>query len=295
MKKTTSGSAPLSGRCVAGTRSGTLMKSISMLVGLGVMGQSVAYGGPPSEQLAAPTPMARQASTGFDGETVFRGIFFGTGPVAGMLPELWGTSFATHRSNMASVKLDSARLARRSEEEMKQIGVSEKAAARLTALIEQAATGAGNEGAAPSTDWSSQLQTAFMDSIREAEPSFFSRFGADLQSGDVVRVDGAMREGARLLLEHLGGDSLRPGPEGVFDDAFRVDNGYQAGEAVHAAINVSAVVGVAAAVAVVFMFTVLIVFIPVAPGEESLLTGSGTSLQWDMSMNHFTQRLKAAP
>ena len=39
--------------------------------------------------LALPMRVALAQTPGYDGETIFRGLFFGVGPVADVLPELW--------------------------------------------------------------------------------------------------------------------------------------------------------------------------------------------------------------
>jgi SdpC family antimicrobial peptide len=95
------------------------------------------------------------AAARYDGETIFRGVLLGDGPVAKLFPEFWG------RAQLASYQKLAAE--RGSQE---------------------------------------QLATAkqqIIDMLRTQDPTFFNRFGSEMQSGDPIRIQQAITEaGSRL-------------------------------------------------------------------------------------------------
>ena len=86
----------------------------------------------------------------YDGETIFRGLVLGDGPVAKLFPEIWQ---------------DPQVLAYRQRAD--QQSTPEQRSAARQKLI---------------------------DLLRVQDPTFFSRFGTEIQSGDPVRVEGALTE-----------------------------------------------------------------------------------------------------
>ncbi|WP_246356685.1 sporulation delaying protein family toxin [Pyxidicoccus fallax] len=126
----------------AGRSAVSLMLSGLMLVG-----------GPGCGGGMGPDDSRQAARVAYDGETVFRGVLFGLGPVGSALPEIWEEPHA------ASVLRNPDRSA---------------AAAALADKI--------------------------VARIQQQDPSFFGRFGADIQSGDHLRVSSALKEAGDVTL-----------------------------------------------------------------------------------------------
>jgi hypothetical protein len=127
-----------------------------------------------------------------DGATVFRGVFFGEGPTAQRLPELWGESAVQQRMAMTKSPEQLALQLETAIARMKADGWSEDVVARAEQALESVRSGQSIPDVQP-TDIST-FRELMIAQIAAADPAFFDRFGADMQSGDHLRVEHAMTE-----------------------------------------------------------------------------------------------------
>jgi SdpC family antimicrobial peptide len=175
---------------------------------------------------------ASPTSQPYDGETVFRGVLLGDGPVAKMFPEIWS----------------SPQLAPYLERAEQQTSAKELAAAKQK----------------------------IVDLVRTQDPTFFNRFGTEMQSGDHIRIQQAITEaGSRLKKEASAAALASPQvlPE--------VD------------IDTEAYLYVAAAIAVFLIAAAAIVIVIVADDPNPNLAAS--NLQRDVYVDLIAQRLVPRP
>jgi SdpC family antimicrobial peptide len=127
-----------------------------------------------------------------DGETVFRGIFFGEGDVGAQLPEMWGDDVAQQR---AAITKSPELLAQQLEQaiaRMKASGWSDSVVARAQEALDMVRSGQSLQDTTPVE--MSTLRDLMVARMDERDPTFFSRFAADMQSGDHLRVERAMND-----------------------------------------------------------------------------------------------------
>ena len=136
----------------------------------------------------------------YSGEQLFRGIYFGEGPVATQLPQ-----FAERRRKAELDLNDKAAMAirlRQVSAEIRATGGGDKLAAHFDALAKQADTSKlfledSSKVTAAAHVASRQEQT--MRSIRARDPLYFERFAQDVQSGDHLKVEQAYTDGRKLI------------------------------------------------------------------------------------------------
>lgn len=164
----------------------------------------------------------------YDGETIFRGLILGDGPVAKLFPEIWQ---------------DPQVLAYRQRAE--QQNSAEQIAAARQKLIH---------------------------TLRGQDPTFLSRFGTEMQSGDPVRVEGALTELSSRFANELS--------KSVSSDGF-----YQ-----YKDVALDEYVEVAAVLAVVLFVAAFIILEP-GPGKG---VNANSHLQRDALVRLITERLGPA-
>jgi hypothetical protein len=137
-----------------------------------------------------------------DGESIFRGVFFGQGPVASLFPETWEGRRAAPTGplvNEAMVSALSAQIDRMTSE-----GRPKAAIQRLTTLRAQLQDGSFDAAALrASADYDAVLADAkfeqLVSAMKSADPTVFASFGAEVQSGDHVRVQAAFLRAQKSL------------------------------------------------------------------------------------------------
>jgi hypothetical protein len=202
----------------------TLTRSLSC-VALALTGSLLAgacSGTAPTSEEPSELGSAQQAlSERFDGETLLRGVFFGRGPVAALLPEIWGK---------APLAQEDAAEAFRSGIKGLESGPDGRPDEELLRLIES-----GQSPAAQKADEASKLA---ISRLVEEDPEFLGRFEKGMYSGDPVLVSSTVAEAAKRLSEILEVEIIRdPGRYG--SDWFINEN---------IAINVNAALNVNVAV-----------------------------------------------
>lgn len=110
---------------------------------------------------------------GFSDEDLFRGVLFGVGPVAKQLPEIWG--------NPTLLTQLAAELATRDEVAAQKKQHKAEIESRLNAVFQPG--------------WESRAQEVcdgIQTRIKEVDPTFMTRFGDSLRSGDQVKIQSAL-------------------------------------------------------------------------------------------------------
>jgi hypothetical protein len=161
---------------------------------------SVACSGPTDTGEPKATVPARQ-----DGATVFRGIFFGEGPSAQRLPELWGDSVVQQRVAMTKSPDQLAHQLETAIARMKADGWSENVVSRAEQALELVRSGKSFPDAQPGDI--ATFRDLMIAQIAASDPTFFDRFGSEMQSGDHLRVERAMTDAegkVRGAVETLG-------------------------------------------------------------------------------------------
>jgi SdpC family antimicrobial peptide len=232
--------------------------AVGLLAGL-VMSQSgcgaadgsdptgTATGGAALSTAAAPTHAP------YDGETILKGIFLGQGPVAKLLPEVWDNPEVLEMRDEAR-RMTPAQMADRFEASagLLRSGGDAEHADQLVGMAGRLRAGTVNPDdvtrAMPELDEAAGVQ-ALLDSVREADPQFFTRFAADMQSGDHLRLEGAMVAAADMLMRSSPIEVGTPGKERGKDCFYPVVGvavavGYVAVWAVAAVAQVAAIYNV---------------------------------------------------
>jgi hypothetical protein len=137
-----------------------------------------------------------------DGESIFRGVFFGQGPVASLFPETWEgrkAALAGPLVNEALIGALSAQIDRMTSERGPTAVIQ-----RLTTLRAQLQDGTLDAAALrASADYDTVLAEAkferLMSAMKSADPTLFASFGAEMQSGDHARVQAAFLRAQKSL------------------------------------------------------------------------------------------------
>jgi len=133
----------------------------------------------------APLPAAR------DGASLFRGVFFGEGDAARQLPELWGDHAVQQRAALTKSPELMAQQLQSAIARMKAAGWSDDVIGRAQDALDVLQS--GQPLPAMSVDVST-IRDLIVARLAESDPTFLERFGADMQSGDRLRVERALTE-----------------------------------------------------------------------------------------------------
>ena len=137
----------------------------------------------------------------YSGVDTFKGIFFREGPAAEAVAPLWT---AKAQETPQSTKQQIAQL-EHAIAQMKQEGWSEALISKAQAALDTLRAGGQLQEA--SVDEVTVARDLLVARIAETDPTFFDRFGGDMQSGDHLRVEAAMAEASaqlRAALNTLG-------------------------------------------------------------------------------------------
>jgi hypothetical protein len=150
--------------------------------------------GSPDPSDPASTDEAAVRASRAAGVDVFRGVMFGSGSVGAKL-SIW-TPEARAQASAVPPAVQITRL-ETAIAQMNAAGWSSDAVAQAQAALDMIRKG----GALPSADAKMQaIQEDFIvKQIGTMDPTFFDRFGAEMQSGNPVRVDAAFKEANTLL------------------------------------------------------------------------------------------------
>jgi hypothetical protein len=139
-----------------------------------------------------------EAAPLYDGETIFRGLFFGAGPVAQYLPEVWENPFVIEARadalRASSAQSAAAKLERTSAD---LAAAGEMAHATQAADIAKQLRGLPPDhllAAAQPADIQ-RAQDEMIAFIQSTDPTFLGRFGHTLQSGDRIAIAQILSEG----------------------------------------------------------------------------------------------------
>jgi hypothetical protein len=239
-----------------------ISKSLRSIVVVGMAGIAVSATACSGTADPGPSTTEGRASARFDGETLFRGIFFGKGPVAERLPEYWGAEAVAQRAKITNSPEVAAQKLEAAIAQMK----SEGWAPAIISQAEQTLSDIRSGQPIPEAELSDTalVQELVMARIAESDPTFFSRFAGDMQSGSHVRVGLAIDEASARFRDGM-------------NRVFASDS--------HAKIPVVGPVVVAVALAVVAV-AVLVVFVEDQPSS------SHSRLQHDVAVDTLTVRLQ---
>jgi hypothetical protein len=170
-----------------------------------------ACGSAPSSEASSDEAATRAAPA--SGVDVFKGVLLGSGPVAAKL-SIWSpearAQAATLPASVQIAKLESA------IPKMKAAGWSEGAIARAEKALQQLRQG----GAMPQIDETTRAEQEdfVVAQLAKTDPTFFQRFGVEMQSGDPVRVEAAFKE-ARTLLQAMAPNTALSSAKGGDGDS----------------------------------------------------------------------------
>jgi hypothetical protein len=139
----------------------------------------------------------------YTGQPLFQGVFFGVGPVAQLVPELYQQTVPTNQLP-ANVTLIVSNLTA-------QAGIlnSNGYPADATKLLRLAQRMSSLPTNTPPATLDSSVQSNIMAQIALSDPTFFGRFATNMQSGNEVFVSASVKEGADRLWQYIDtvGDS----------------------------------------------------------------------------------------
>lgn len=221
------------------------------------------------------TPREVPASgTPYSGEQIFSGIFFGQAPVSALFPEIYANPAFSSDGGLTQTQI--AMELRNKETELNALGETELAnlAGETATILETNPGLPTNPATALNLD--PTFKSGVLASIASADPTFFSRFGSDMQSGNPVLVRGAMIEAAELYLDAWAVNTTLPPPGGR--------QSYDTGVVVAVAL-----VAIAAAVVAIAVATVAIVV------TNDIAHPGGGTLAFDQAVALFAARLGPPP
>ncbi len=165
-------------------------------------------GGGSSTTPASTQTQNNQAQAAFDGATIMRGVYFGMGPAATMLPEIWANGQADQIRNriMAMAPGELADQLDRAANQLREEGQSAVAdhTSQIAAALRSGAI-TPSQLDKPTTD-ASRIAKAESTIARIAaeDPTFFPRFLVAMRSGNPARVESALRSGAAKIASFAG-------------------------------------------------------------------------------------------
>lgn len=197
------------------------------------------------------TAQAKQAL--YSGEDVFQGLFFGVGPGAKLLPEVWDNPDYLARLERCATSKTTAQIAadiHTAAESLK--ATSPEAAAQLETMSQAVAHGELTKSAQNGAERNA-LASVVTERLKAGDRSFFLRFGADMQSGNQARVDRALRSVTTKMIASVatanGVDTASLRGDGLYGwwatSTVAVQAFYVAAYAAVAAVAVAVVVGLA--------------------------------------------------
>ena len=151
--------------------------------------------GSPSMHGDEETPTASvELAPQFDGEDILRGVLFGQGPVATRIPEhAKALEEALFRPQTIPVKTIAAQLHQHAAQLEKAGALSEQVARIRERASELERSPDTLVTSAVTKDVLLARADALIARIRQAHPSFFQQFAIEMQSGDRVRIDAALK------------------------------------------------------------------------------------------------------
>jgi len=220
-----------------------------------------------------------EAAPLYDGATIFRGLFFGAGPVAKYLPEVWESPFVIEARadavRASSAQSAAARLERTSAD---LAAAGEVAHAAQAAVIAKQLRGLPPDHLlAPAQPADLQrAQDEMIAFIQSTDPTFLDRFGHTMQSGDRVAIAQILSEGSAFLSKATATDPsfTAPGQGG---------NGLFLGPVAVYAVAVAVIAVAVAATYVYYWFGI---------PADGLVNGSG--LQRDVIVDRLADRLSVS-
>jgi SdpC family antimicrobial peptide len=181
-------------------------------------------------QLVGCTRAKPPVNIAYDGETLYRGLFFRNGPAAHQASDLW--KLLGQQPVPPSDK--AVETLRQSADRQQEAG--DPAAAAAFRKIADSVSRGTLPLRSPTGPASPATIDATIAAIRVADSTFFSRFAQGIQSGDPVKVDRAMTEAGKLSLQVLS-DHINSNPAAALDVWYEFD--------IAVAIEVAAVVLIA--------------------------------------------------
>ncbi len=145
----------------------------------------------------------------YDGKTLVRGIYFAEGPAASVV-ESWHVQHSSASANARAPSTESTAEGLRRAAARLRTDKMPNAAASLEAMAKDIQDSAPTTKVRASKEEQREVVEAILDSIGKKDPTFYLRFAHDVQSGNQVRVDKAVREGGFRIVGALA--SLRPAP-----------------------------------------------------------------------------------
>lgn len=136
----------------------------------------------------------RERFAAMSGEEIFVGLFLGQGEAASLLPEVHDRTELAEQLRDPTEILDALSRAKAEREAQ---GDS-RGAALVQSAIEAIESGAAAEQLADGIAISETLASMFVQEIAAKDPTFFTRFGDEIRSGDPRRVDRALQEAAAI-------------------------------------------------------------------------------------------------
>jgi hypothetical protein len=135
---------------------------------------------------------------GYSGEDLFLGIMLGHGKVAEQLPEIWEEPSNAHR-DAALAQVDPAVALQALDQE---IAAAQTAGDQDEVLVLEAVRARVQErGLMPELDAVPFSFEVLLERLRSQDKGFFERFAREIQSGEHLRIQEALRDARALLTE----------------------------------------------------------------------------------------------
>ena len=214
----------------------------------------------------------------YSGIELYEGIFFGVGPAAAALPEIWQNPLPAVPVELQNVATLVATLRSRADS----LGATgDTTNAKVVRNIANAlAISNPPPDLSPHALTNPTIRTAMENDIARADPTFFGRFAAEIQSGNPLQVAAALHEATTRTYDEV--DPASPGLE--LESQVAVDANFVLWS--DAVVAAYAVLAANVAVVVSYALAAVVAFIAVLP----ILGPTDSHLAFDALVQLFASR-----
>jgi hypothetical protein len=174
---------------------------VSALIGqltLGTACGAPSGGGTVDTEGAGGATKSAAAPASYDGQTIFRAVFFNQGEAAASVKEMWADRPALSAGRSVE---EVSTLLEHAADEMGGQSYSEASIKMIRSHAEALRDGTATLGHLQSADNLAAVADALVAHIGQRHSEFFGSFGAEMQSGDPLRVKSALSGAGKTILE----------------------------------------------------------------------------------------------
>jgi SdpC family antimicrobial peptide len=176
----------------------TLVSALVAQLTLGTACGSPGGSSPSDPEGTVDTAKSATTPANYDGQTIFRAVFFNQGAAADGVKEMWADRPALSAGRSVE---DVSSLLEHAADEMAGQSYSKESIAMIRSHAEALRSGTATLGHLQSADNLSAVANALVAHIEQRHPEFFPAFREEMQSGDPLRVKATLASAGKTILE----------------------------------------------------------------------------------------------